>query len=382
MQLSDEQQEIVDAILSSEEMVQILGGYAGTGKTTIICALAEKLPEYAVCAYTGKAAHVLVLKGCAATTIHRLIYVPVDTELAVQTATEYLERLERQGASQKEIDRALDALREAQEPRFVRRDKLPDGVDGIIVDESSMVPESIYRDLLSFEVPLIFVGDHGQLPPIRDKNGSPFNLMADPMFRLETIHRNAGPISYYAEHLRKGGSPQSYGTNGNVVQVLGRSAATTKLLLSADQVICAFNGTRVHCNGQLRDALGRSSLLVVGDRVICLRNAYYDGLFNGMQGTVTRIDWDLHVMDFVDDTGDLHVNVEFDPEEFGKEKYVYRRGGPHPFWHAYAITCHRAQGSEWPHVLVLDQSWQDQYARWSYTAASRARDRLTWITAR
>src|SRR5262249_19183659 len=153
-------------------------------------------------------------------------------------------------------------------------DELTDGdreVLGVIVDEASMVPEPIYYDLLSFGLPLIFVGDHGQLPPVSE-DGDAFNLMANPMYRLETIHRNAGPIAYFAEHIRKGGSPQSFGSNNSVVQVLGRGAATTKLLLSAEQVICPYNKSRVATNHKIRNCLNRTKLLVEGDRVVCLRN--------------------------------------------------------------------------------------------------------------
>jgi exodeoxyribonuclease-5 len=381
MQLSEEQQKVFDTLVSSEQRVQTLGGYAGTGKTTIIRALAAQLPDYAVCAYTGKAAHVLQQKGCQASTIHSLIYFPLDNDAAIAEAEKQVAALIAGNAPQGEIDRALHALEEARKPRFELRDDLVDGdgneVHGIIVDEASMVPESIYDDLLSFDVPLIFVGDHGQLPPVSE-GGAPFNLMASPMHRLETIHRNAGPIAYFAEHIRKGGSPRSYGSN-NVVQVLGRAAATAKLLCSASQVICPYNRSRVESNRKIRTSMDRFRLLETGDRVICLRNDRQNALFNGMQATVTRVDLDRFLMDFTDDAGQAHADVEFDPEQFGQEKYYHLRGGPHPFDYGYAVTCHKSQGSEWPHVLVLDQGWKWEYSRWAYTAASRASERLTWI---
>jgi exodeoxyribonuclease-5 len=45
----------------------------------------------------------------------------------------------------------------------------------------------------------------------------------------------------------------------------------------------------------------------------------------------------------------------------------------------YAITCHKSQGSEWDHVLVLDESFGNDKARWQYTAATRASKTLTWV---
>jgi ATP-dependent exoDNAse (exonuclease V) alpha subunit len=382
--LSSEQKEIFDAVLASKAQVQTIGGYAGTGKTTLTVAIHEKL-GYAVCAPTGKAAHVLRQRGCpGAGTIHGLIYQPIDKSFAVSSAQGRLDALQRRGAVGAELIRALDALREARRPEFRLRDHLQDedgtSPPGILIDEASMVGPDIFRDLLSFGLPLIFVGDHGQLPPV-SAEGEGFNLMAEPMYRLETIHRNAGPIAYFAEHVRKGGAARSFRGNDNALQVLGRGAGTTKLLLSANQVICPFNKSRVECNRKIRASQGRVGLLEPGDRVICLRNDRGEGLFNGMQGTVTRVDERKCVMDFTDDSGLLHADVEFDPDQFGKEKYEYSRGGPHPFDYANVLTCHKAQGSEWPHVLVLDQGWKWEYSRWAYTAASRARERLTWICA-
>jgi exodeoxyribonuclease-5 len=385
MELSREQQRVFDALVESDEHVQTLGGYAGTGKTTLIIQLAETL-RYGVAAYTGKAAHVLRQKGCPdASTIHSLIYRPVDKTLAIGKATEHLERLQKENAGPEDIGQAVAALALAKKPEFTLRDELtdPSGDDlpGVIIDEASMVREDIYYDLMSFGVPLIFVGDHGQLPPVSD-NGEPFNLMAEPRHRLETIHRNAGPIAYFAEHIRKGRSARSYGDNGNIVQVLGAAAGTTKLLLSASQVICPFNRSRCNYNRKIRNCLGRFGLLVAGDRIICLRNDRGEMLFNGMQGTVSRVDLKKCLMDFMDDAGMLHADVEFDMDQFGSEKYEHRRGGPHPFDYGYVVTCHKAQGSEWPHVLVLDQGWKWEYTRWAYTAASRARERLTWVAER
>ena len=59
--------------------------------------------------------------------------------------------------------------------------------DLFIVDEASMLPAELYNDLLEYGVPILGVGDHGQLPPIK----SSFNLVQDPDVRLEEIHRQA-----------------------------------------------------------------------------------------------------------------------------------------------------------------------------------------------
>jgi hypothetical protein len=70
--LTAEQATAVNGILGGlgSEQVQTLGGYAGTGKTTCLKALAAALPEFAVCAFTGKAAAVIRKRGADASTIH------------------------------------------------------------------------------------------------------------------------------------------------------------------------------------------------------------------------------------------------------------------------------------------------------------------------
>jgi exodeoxyribonuclease-5 len=82
-------------------------------------------------------------------------------------------------------------------------------IDGFLVDETSMVSKQLHRDMLSFGKPIIFVGDHGQLPPV----GDDVYLMADPDYKLEEIHRNAGPIAHFAGQLRKGGAAGAFKIN-------------------------------------------------------------------------------------------------------------------------------------------------------------------------
>src|SRR5262249_26544126 len=78
VELTAEQRAAAAHLLSFPAPVQTLGGYAGAGKTTVVKHLKEELPGFAVCASTGKAAHVLRKKGVPASTIHSLIYKPVS----------------------------------------------------------------------------------------------------------------------------------------------------------------------------------------------------------------------------------------------------------------------------------------------------------------
>jgi len=170
-----------------------LGGYAGTGKTTLIRELINQ-HDASVCAFTGKAAFVLQSKGVEATTMHRLLYRPV---------------------------------RVGGEVRFVKVQDLP--TELVIVDEASMVDKVLMRDLESFPVKVLYVGDHGQLEPVGDDPG----LMRDPDIRLEQIHRQASgsPIIQFAHHVREGHAPRSFGSEAELLE-----RASGSLLLEHDAV--------------------------------------------------------------------------------------------------------------------------------------------------
>lgn len=343
MRLTEEQKHAIREILRFSKDEVTLGGRAGCGKTTVIQHLVQLLPEFAVCAYTGKATNVLRSKGVEkATTIHKLIYKPiVDQDNKVHFG-------------------------------------IADGVDceGIIVDEASMVSRAIYEDLKSFGKPMVFVGDHGQLEPI----GDDFNLMGDPDIRLETIHRNAGEIAHFAEYVRQGYRPSSWAVRnpgGGKVRFLPRGSHMS-VATEVDQVICAYNKTRAEVNSRVREALGRGARPEKGDRVMCLRNNSTKGLFNGMQGTIRRLSKKFRMIFRADDE---NFDVAYDPAVFGQVKYEFNgdRDAPMPFDYSYCITGHKSQGSEFESVLVMEQRcdlWD--HRRWAYTAASRAKNSLYW----
>src|SRR5512144_665376 len=136
-----------------------LFGYAGTGKTTLARHLAASVKgKVLFAAFTGKAALVMRSKGCAgASTIHSLIY------------------------------RARESGEET--PSFDLWDEAPASkADLIVVDECSMVDAELGRDLLSFGVPVLVLGDPAQLPPI---SGGGFFTQAEPDAMLTEVHGQA-----------------------------------------------------------------------------------------------------------------------------------------------------------------------------------------------
>lgn len=217
--------------------------------------------------------------------------------------------------------------------------------------------------------------DHGQLPPINEKGEG---ILAKPDFTLETIHRNAGPIAHFCGHLRQGVRPDAWEGGGVRIE---RSIKLEEVM--GWQVICGINQTRCKINNLIRQARGYTAGIEPGERVVSLYNNRRRGLFNGTQGTVVSVNKRRLVIDVDGERFD----VKFLPDVFGMSRYpnfadLEKEG--HPFDHAYCLTCHKAQGSEWPDVCVIDEAFKlfkpgpETINRWRYTAASRAKERLIW----
>ena len=350
MILTDEQKHVIKGIITDLGKKQIitLGGLAGCGKTTCIRYINEILfrqkRKFAVAAFTGKATNVLRKKKIDAKTIHSTIYQPT---INFQTGeTEW---------------RLTDDI---------------DDIGGFIIDEASMISKELHRDIISFNKPVIYVGDHGQLEPI----GTNFNLMENPDYKLETIHRNAGEIARFAYHLREGNSPCTFETDKKV-QVVKHSAILDSHLSSVDQVICAFNKTRVQLNERVRNHKKIAiTFIAKNEKVMCLRNNQKLGLFNGMQGKIKKV-YKNYTFDF--ETEDLlYDRIKYSPDQFGREKYdiKYDDSG-NPFDYAYAITAHKSQGDEFGSVLAIEERCNNwDHTKWCYTVASRAKSSLIWVT--
>ena len=110
--------------------------------------------------------------------------------------------------------------------------------------------------------------------------------------------------------------------------------------------------------------LGPLATVAVGDPVVCTRNRYMDGLFNGLLGRVTDID----------PLGVVHVHWDgervprpLDPAA-GSDVEL-----------AYAITCHRAQGSAAANVIVVVENSPLVTREWLYTAMTRAKETVVLV---
>ncbi|NWG46677.1 MAG: AAA family ATPase [Alphaproteobacteria bacterium] len=332
-----------------------LFGYAGTGKTTLARHIAEDIDgETRFCAYTGKAALAMRAAGCPdASTIHSLIYKPRESS--------------------------------EETPDFVLWESAPVGEAALlIVDECSMVDEELARDLLSFGVPLLVLGDPAQLPPV---SGGGFFTDAEPDIMLTEVHRQAAdnPIIRLSMDVREGRglSPGAYGDS----LVVPRAAIDPARVHGADQVLVGRNATRRSFNARLREILGHEGALpVADDKLVCLRNKRSKGLFNGGLWTVgerqvTRQGF-LKMRIMPEEGGRLGaVRVTVRPECFDgtldRLDWTARRRYEE-FDFRYALTVHKAQGSQWDDVVLFDESFAFAEARdrWLYTGITRAAERL------
>ena len=364
-----------------------IAGYAGTGKSTlvkfIISALNLQPEDVAYVTFTGKAASVLRQKGCPnAMTAHRLLY--------------YSKRMPN--------------------GRFVFKPKstLDGNFSLIVVDEISMLPNELWELLLSHKKHVIALGDPFQIPPIDKKQDN--HVLDTPHIFLNEIMRQAqeSEIIRLTMNIREG-KPIDYFIGGNEIKVVRPTEVVDGMYYWADQIICATNKKRHEINNFMRQAAGRGIEPESGDKIICCRNCWdildlsgENALVNGTIGTLGDFEAGFQtypIFDFpevpvmysqilTNDGIFQDVAIDYQALKEGKpfltseQAYqIYRRPAlkslePVEFNYGYAITGHRAQGSEWDKVLVFEENFpfdKVEHARWLYTAATRASSRLVLV---
>src|SRR3954462_3017752 len=335
-----------------------LFGYAGTGKTTLARHIAEHVDgKVLFAAFTGKAALVMRSKGCqGASTIHSLIYRTLESGV--------------------------------EQPSFELWDDAPASkAKLIVIDECSMVDAELGRDLMSFGVPVLVLGDPAQLPPIQ---GGGFFTAAQPDAMLTEVHRQAqnDPIVRLSMDIRAGNrlEPGEYGET----QVVRRDALDPQRVLDADQVLVGRNATRRAYNIRMRERRGFTDALpMTGDKLVCLRNNRRKGLFNGALWIVkekpsTRRDIIKMRLQPDDGFAGKGIKVSVRPECFtggieGLEWPMRKRFDE--FDYGYVLTVHKSQGSQWDDGVLFDESavFAETRQRWLYTGVTRAAKRLTVV---
>ena len=415
MKWSPSQSKALDAIATwlrdpDRKPTFYLAGLAGSGKSTILKhALSEMKGKICYVAPTGKAALVMRRKGLpTAGTIHSCIYTvsggdPMSPEQLVKLREEMkrLRAINDPGA-QKTADKLQQQLERAEQdqdrtgPSFAlnKNSMLATAALGV-VDECSMIDERVGRDLESFGIPLLVVGDPAQLPPVY---GSGYFTGRDPDAYLDEIHRQAldSPILRLADLARRGEKfPIGQIGEGVDVRRYGDPSLEERAT-SAEMILVGRNRTRHACNAKIRRLKGWANepAPVAGDRIVGLRNDHELGLLNGSTWVVDRCVPNLDMMtakieitstdtlpdgkkDTIETTAWLHPFMARDEELVGRPDRRTRS----ELAYAYAITTHKSQGSQFDDVLLFDESKQfgKDARRHLYTGVTRAARTLTVV---
>ena len=392
MELTEKQEKGLETILTRYNLglkYTTISGYAGTGKSTLvkfaIAALGVREDRVAYATFTGKAAEVLRKKGnTGACTLHKLLY----------------DHFPKPGGG------------------FIRKPKTSLDYDVVVVDEVSMAPKSMIDMLLSHRVYVIFLGDPFQLPQINKDESH--DILENAHIFLDEVMRQAAESEIIQISMKiRNGEPIDF-MKGKEVIIIPKSELVEGHLTWADQILCGTNATRENINRQMREIYGFSGLPQDGEKMICLRNYWDDcadngdALVNGTTGILRNpfetfrmipnyIPIDNHRMDviqgdFVTSDGSTFNSVEMDKKllidgtkcitdgkilfRLGKLKNKIGDIVPREFAFGYAITTHKAQGSEWDKVLVIEEKFpfsKEEHARWLYTAVTRASEKLVLV---
>lgn len=394
LEYTDEQKDAIKKVCSHN--VCILTGYGGTGKTTVVSAVLKILKgkSFAQTALSGRAAaRMQEVTGQEGQTIHRLLGFDAETGT------------------------------------FVHHSGNPLDQDIIILDETSMVGAKLFNDLIQAIQTgkrFIMIGDDGQLESIGMCNVFKDMLSSNvvPVARLTKIHRQAAKSAIITESIKVRNATQlvPYGWAGDEIRgelqdleldiykdskdsfdhIIGQYRTlynkvgndSTKIQIVLPQKlrgsICTYEINNAiqeivnpsHGQAEAKVAIygggqDREYVLREGDQVIINKNNYelhqYNlktkkkgdkcPVFNGNRGVIRKIDKSFILVDF-DQWGTIFI-----PHYFGGNNV----------WAtlelAYALSCHKLQGSEAPYVIVgLDYSARIMLTReWLYTAITRAK---------
>lgn len=397
MKLTPSQDAALEKILAGVgEGIPILSlsGAAGTGKTTMINALRDRLFDEAfgldveVCTPTNKAAQVLRSKDIPANTFYKIFYI---------------------------LEETVDGR-----PRFISCSKylaegnkgLPDGkknfVDVLIIDEASMISSRMAIEMKRMCNTLILVGDHNQLPPVGDRE-YPRGMFADLKHTAtltEVLRQAEGSLILTLADAIRADSPRVE----KMLKHFEPQEDFRALVEGGAQMIAYTNKERQRINLVCRKLLGfKGPHPQPGDRML-ITNNYSADLINGTCVDLVSFDWDgvaayatAEVRDPLGNVFTPLVNMQtFINDQVGSIKdallatYEQPKKGAElnavEFTFAYCLTAHKSQGSEWDTVVVFDQRGlikkiqandpqagmsPDEYVRrWTYTAITRARKTL------
>ncbi len=386
IQYAPNQIKALEKVASSS--VCIITGGPGTGKTTLVKGIISMFEIQAdvvsLCAPTGRAAKRLSeLSGKNAKTIHRLLEVAPGSK---------------------------------SELRFQRNRDNPIPCDVLIVDEFSMVDIILFSQLITAlkdGCRLVLVGDYNQLPAV-----GPGNILKDmlesgyvPNVQLTDIFRQAqqSDIVLNSHAINKGEMPQTSGRTGDYffidsdedrIESLVSGLVETRLPRAYGfdsfediQILCPSRkkrGGTTNLNAVMQKVLNPSQnskdeilfngiIFRKGDKVMQIKNNYDlefvrdngetdTGVFNGDIGRIMSVD-----------KFNKTLTIKFDDKT-----YIYEQEFFPQLEHAWAVTVHKSQGSEFKAVIlcIRDIPKELRYRNLLYTAFTRAKELLVVVGSR
>lgn len=353
-ELGEEQKQAV--ITAYREPLSLITGRAGTGKTTLLktfCSyLKSKGETFVLCSYTGKAASTISARtGYKASTIHKAFNIIPNSE------------------------RLFD--REILDP------------DYLIVDEAGLLGLFLTKEIMLFTSPrtrIVLIGDDNQLLPISP--GFMFHKMLKiddiPKCELKKIYRQQGDSGIIKNAIAVLDNEELEETKDfKIIETDKINEKLREIAMYSEpmdyQIITAVNktdydyGTK-NINKRIQEAVTIEDIFKncrfnIGDKIINTKNNYELDIFNGDMGLVKDIingrGYQTLVCDINGEMIEVAEKDHRDAIELG-----------------YAITVHKAQGSEWKDVIVVADKQQKYMINknWFYTAITRGISNVTIIT--
>ncbi len=373
---------------SYKDNLFVIGGLAGCGKSTVVKVIITMLGltnnDVVFATLTSKASLVLRLKGNPSNTIHKTFY---------------------------------SVYKSGKTFRFNLKKRINNNIRLIVIDEVSMVSINMLNDILSFNVPVIALGDCGQLSPIF--GGNIFDIRKPDVFLTMVMRQSdESGILDLASKARNGESiPLGQYKASNVTTL----EKIWDHMHEYDLILCYSNKTRRLYNSIIRKQKGFTQVYPEkGEKILCLINNYnyeieYDDipiyLNNGLMGyvqencSIINESGEIDVCklsfipEFIHDKDPNHIfNITCFKEVFeqyqidiSKEAFIEQMvdetfdedilGSIGMIDFGYCLTVHKSQGSEADRVLVLNdfKGSQDNYNKWLYTAITRAKKSVTIV---
>jgi exodeoxyribonuclease-5 len=430
-------------------------GRAGSGKTVLLARLAESLQRagleaitqdyeprkrrrgrtFAVLAPTNKAASVLRARGVPATTVHRVLYVPVydpefekiakwlaDPEAPKPQSERFddaaLERARAAFAEHGSVPAALAAIGVRGADFITGWTRRDEALDVGLVDEASMLDDRLFGDLRELFGLLALFGDPAQLAPVNQSGAMAFDALPEGRkLTLSRVHRQAAdsPILDLA-HALADPAVDFAGFEALVAEAARRDPRVVVAprvdldLMARSPVLCWRNATRIRLIAGFRGAHGLpTDRLAPGEPLICdgielpakhrkkrielearglVKGAQVVYLGEGKKAGFARL--------FVEGATPPRVSaaaiVKLETPDAEEPLILSAARMGAAFVHGAACTIHKAQGSQWPEVQVFapdlyaaaqsgrKEAGLELWRRLAYVAVTRAETRLHWVT--